>query len=103
MQEFEDTTKAVGGTKTARMEQRTKPHVKERIQEAAALLGVDEGTFVMSSAYARAQETIEEHRRSVLTDQDCAVFTAALERDARATETLTKLAEEHSQVVRQGA
>jgi len=36
------------------MEQRTKPSIKAQIQQAAALLGVDETTFVTSVALERA-------------------------------------------------
>ena len=40
MLRFEDSAAVIDEPKTARMEQRTKAHVKERIQYAAALLGV---------------------------------------------------------------
>ena len=46
MLNFHDSAAAIEEPKTARMEQRTKPHVKQQIQWAAALLGVDETTFV---------------------------------------------------------
>ena len=45
MLNFHDPAAAIDEPKTARMEQRTKPHVKAQIQQAAVLLGVDETTF----------------------------------------------------------
>jgi len=45
MLRFQDSTAAIDEPKTARMEQRTKPSVKAQIQQAAALLGIDETTF----------------------------------------------------------
>ena len=39
---FTDTSAKIDEPKTARMEQRTKPHVKAEIQRAAVLLGMDE-------------------------------------------------------------
>ena len=64
MLNFHDHAAAIDEPKTARMEQRTKPHVKAQIRQAAALLGVDETTFVTSAALERARSTIAEHRPS---------------------------------------
>ena len=66
MLNFRDSAAAIDEPKTARMEQRTKPHVKQQIQQAASLLGVDETTFVTSVALERARLTIAEHERTVL-------------------------------------
>jgi uncharacterized protein (DUF1778 family) len=85
---FNDATKIVIEPKTARMEQRTKPHVKETIEKAAALMGVDATAFVVSSAYDRAQQAIEAHERTVLTREDRDVFLSALDNPPAPTETL---------------
>ena len=50
MLSFHDSAATIDEPKTARMEQRTKPRVKAQIQQAAALLGIDETTFVISAA-----------------------------------------------------
>lgn len=85
---FKDMAAAIDEPKSARMEQRTKAHVKSTIQHAAALLGVDETTFVTSVAYDRARATIDAHERTVVTGEDREVFLAALERPAEPTSEL---------------
>ena len=61
MLSHKDPTRHIEESRTARMEQRTKPHVKKTIQRAAALLGVDETAFLTNSAYERARF---DHRRT---------------------------------------
>ena len=56
MLKFRDLAVDIDEPKPARMEQRTQPHVKAQIQQAAALLGVDETTFVTSVALERARQ-----------------------------------------------
>ena len=88
MLELRDATILIDESKSARMEQRTKPHVKAQIQLAAALLGVDETTFVTTSAYDRALEAIADHQRTVLPDRDREAVLAALDAPAEPTEAL---------------
>ena len=88
MLNFRDWAADIKELKTARMEQRTKPHVKAPIQQAAALLGVDETTFVTSVALERARETIENHERTVLSTEARAVVLSALDNSAEPTDEL---------------
>ena len=88
MLSYEDETKDIDEPRTARMEQRTKPHVKAELQRAAALLGVDVTSFVISSAYERARSTIADHERTVLVGDDRAVFFAAMDNPAEPTAAL---------------
>lgn len=85
---FRNPAAAVNGPKTARMEQRTKPRVKEQIRHAASLLGIDETTFVTGAALERAQATIAEHERTVLSAHDRDAILAALEAPAEPTDAL---------------
>lgn len=62
-----------------RMNFRTKPHIKQAIQRAAALQGVDDSVFTMSAAYASALETIAAHERTLLDPADHLAFFAALD------------------------
>ena len=62
-----------------RMNFRTKPHIKQAIQRAAALQGVDDSVFTMSAAYASALETIAAHERTLLDPADHVAFFAALD------------------------
>ncbi len=99
MRAFRDTTAAIDEPRSARMEQRTKPHVKEAIQKAAALTGVDETAFVTSAAYGQAQATIAAHEQTILSGTDRGVFFAALDKPAAPTETLREALEAHDQIV----
>ena len=100
MRGFNDTTRSIDEPKTARMEQRIKPHVKAVIQEAAALLGVDETTFVTSAAYERARETIADHETTMLSREDAEVFLAALDAPPNPTESLKEAARRLRTLVR---
>jgi uncharacterized protein (DUF1778 family) len=79
MLQFKDAAEALEEPKSARMEQRTKPHVKATIEQAAALMGVDATSFVTNAAYERAQDAISAHERTALSAEDRDVFLAALE------------------------
>ena len=88
MLNFHDPAADIDEPKTARMEQRTKPRVKAQIQQAAALLGVDEATFVTGAALEQARLTIAEYERTLLTAEDCTIVLAALDAPAEPTEAL---------------
>ncbi len=103
MLNFHDHAAAIDEPKTARMEQRTKPHVKAQIRQAAALLGVDETTFVTSAALERARSTIAEHERTLLSAEDRAVVLVALDAPAEPTEALREaMALHEARVARDG-
>jgi uncharacterized protein (DUF1778 family) len=64
---------------SARMNFRTKPRIKQAIQRAAALMGVDDSVFTMNAAYNAALDTIATHERTALSPVDHAVFFNALD------------------------
>lgn len=97
-----DARRAIDEPKSARMEQRTKPHVKAEIQTAAALLGIDETAFVTGAAYERARAVIREHERTLLTAADRTVFLAALADPAAAGEALAAVLAQHDAMVVDG-
>jgi len=76
---FTDETRTVTGNSTERMHFRTKAAIKEAIQRAAALSGVDDSTFTMSAALREAERVIEAHEHTRIEDVDHAAFFAALE------------------------
>jgi len=88
MHVFEDRTAAIGERSTARMNFRTKPHVKAAIQRAAALAGVDDSVFAINAAYKAAIETIETHERMTLDPIDHQAFFDALDNPAEPTPAL---------------
>lgn len=88
MRAFHDTTRDLEQRATERMNFRTKPHVKEAIQHAAALSGVDDSVFTMSAAYTLALATIAAHERTMLEPIDHAAFFAALDKPSKPAKRL---------------
>lgn len=80
---------------TERMHFRTKPHVKQAIQRAAAISGVDETAFAMNAAYASALATIEAHERTLLQPVDHEAFFDALDNPRSPTDALRKAFASH--------
>ena len=76
---FQNTTDTIDEPSDARMQFRTKARVKEAIQRAAALSGVDDSAFMVSAAYQSAMATIAAHEKTVLTSIDHEAFFAALD------------------------
>ncbi len=80
MMMFEDSTAAIDEPKSARLEARTQPSVKQTISRAATISGVDVSSFVVSAAFKAAQEAIEAQKVTMLdSEADRAVFFNALE------------------------
>jgi len=96
MQRSKIKTPAPDEPKTARMEQRTRPHVKSTIEQAAALMGVDATAFVTNAAYERARETIMAHERTMLSAEDRDVLLAALENPVAPTDSLREAFKMHN-------
>lgn len=88
MHAFTDTTKDIDERASERMNFRTKPHIKQAIQQAAALSGVDDSVFTMSAAYQSALETIAAHERTTLEPADHAAFFNALDTPPQPTQKL---------------
>ncbi|HEX6860165.1 MAG TPA: DUF1778 domain-containing protein [Caulobacteraceae bacterium] len=99
MLSFRDRVSEVDERSTERMNFRTKPRIKEAIQRAAALSGVDDSVFTMNAAYQSAIETIAAHERTVLQPVDHAVFFAALDNPPAPTEKLRAAFDRHKATV----
>jgi len=76
---FQDQVGAVEERSSERMNFRTKPRIKQAIQHAAALSGVDDSVFTMNAAYRSAMETIAAHERTSLQPVDHQAFFTALD------------------------
>lgn len=88
---FEDSTGAVNEPKSARLEARTQPSVKDAISRAATLSGVEVSAFVVSAAYKAAQMTLEAHKVTALESAaDRAAFFDALENPPKPNDRLRK-------------
>lgn len=94
-----DITGAIDERSTERMSFRTKPRIKETIQKAAALAGVDDSVFTMNAAYKAAMETISAHEHTMLEPVDHAAFLAALDRPAAPSARLRAAFARHSETI----
>jgi uncharacterized protein (DUF1778 family) len=96
---FRDQVSEVDERSTERMNFRTKPRIKEAIQRAAALSGVDDSVFTMNAAYQSAIETIAAHERTVLQPVDHAAFFAALDTPPAPTDKLRAAFDRHKATI----
>jgi uncharacterized protein (DUF1778 family) len=99
MSAFQDHHKGVDEPSTERMNFRLKPRIKQTIQRAAALSGVDDSVFTVNAAYRSALETIAAHERTVLQPVDHAAFFAALDGPPAPTEKLKAAFARHRKTV----
>lgn len=82
-----------------RMNFRAKPRIKQAIQRAAALSGMDDSTFTMNAAYRSAMETIAAHERTTLQSVDHAALFAALDVPPSPTDRLHAAVARHRRTI----
>ncbi|MEJ8476653.1 DUF1778 domain-containing protein [Roseibium algae] len=83
----------------ARLNIRTKASIKEAIEKAAELSGMDLSTFTTNAAYLRAKDVIAVHERTFLEPVDHTAFFDALDRPAAPTQKLLAAAKQHKEMV----
>lgn len=96
---FGDRVSEVDERSSERMNFRTKPRIKEAIQRAAALSGVDDSVFTMNAAYRSAMETIAAHERTLLQPVDHAAFFVALDTPPAPTDKLRAAFARHKETI----
>lgn len=94
-----DATSAIDERSTERMSFRTKPRIKDAIQKAAALAGVDDSVFTMNAAYKAAMETIAAHEHTMLTPVDHQAFFDALDRPPEPSAKLRAAFARHKETI----
>lgn len=99
---FKDVASTTNEKRTERLNFRTSARIKEDIQKAAALAGVDDSAFVMSAAYDKALQTISAHERTDLTEADHTAFFEALDNPPEPTDRLRAAFEAHRKTVVSG-
>lgn len=99
MLSFKDVTKQIEERNEARMNFRTKPHIKATIQQAAALAGVDDSAFTMNAAYRAAMKAIAAHERTFLQPVDHDAFFAALDKPPAPTDELRAAFQRHRETI----
>ncbi|MGY6554096.1 MAG: type II toxin-antitoxin system TacA family antitoxin [Wenzhouxiangella sp.] len=81
--------------KQERINLRLRPQAKQLLERAASFEGKTVSNFILSSAMARAERTIEEHERISLSVSEAHAFYAALEQPLRWNKKLAAALEEH--------
>lgn len=99
MSHIPDETSLIQKRSREQMSFRTEPRVKQPIQRAAALPGVDDPVFVMNAAYKPAMDTIAAHERTMLQPFDHAAFFAALDNPSAPTDKLRAAFARHRKTV----
>lgn len=94
-----DDTSEIDERSSERMNFRTKPRIKQAIQRAAALSGMDDSAFTMNAAYRSALETIAAHEQTTLNPVDHAAFFAALDNPSEPPAKLREAFERHGRMV----
>lgn len=61
---------SLAGAKDTRVELRTSVDIKEKLREAASLVGVDMSAFILMAATRAAQQALDEQRMRVLSEQE---------------------------------
>lgn len=84
---------------SVRMNFRTKPRIKEAIQHAAALSGMDDSVFTMNAAYRSAMETIAAHERTTLQPVDHQTLFTALDTPPAPTDRLREAFVRHGELI----
>lgn len=103
MLKYADVSAAIKEPKSVRMEQRVKPHMKSTIQNAAALLGIDESTFVANAAYTEARQVIGNYEAMTLSAEDRDVFFAAMESPPEPSEAMMRSIANHRRLIARDA
>ena len=99
MQQFDDDTRLLDEKNDARMNFRTKPRIKQVIQQAAALSGVDDSVFTMTAAYKAALATLAAHEKTLLSAADHQAFFAALDQTPEPSDALRDAFKRHDRSV----
>ncbi|MDB5580807.1 MAG: hypothetical protein JWR80_5983 [Bradyrhizobium sp.] len=94
-----DKVSEVDERSSERMNFRTKPRIKQAIQRAAALSGMDDSVFTMNAAYKSAMETIAAHERTMLQPVDHEAFFAALDNPPAPTDKLRAAVTRHRETI----
>ena len=77
--------------KNARLELKTTDAAKEFIRKAASISGLDMTSFIISSAFEKAEEVMEKHRRIEVSEQAYARALEILNEDTAPTPGLLNL------------
>lgn len=87
--QVQDYTAPLAEPKSKRKEISLKPSVAAAIKHAAALVGMDESTFISSAAYKKAKDVELAQFSSVLPEEQFAAFARAVDAPGSVSSELT--------------
>ncbi len=82
---------ALAGAKDARLELRTSLEIKEKLREAASLVGVDMSSFILMAAMKAAQHELDNQRLRILSEYEWEHLNYVLNNPCPAGDKLRKL------------
>ncbi len=97
-----DFTSSINERKSVRKELKQKPSVASAIKQAAAMVGMDESTFINSAAFQRAQEIMQSQFVTILDEQAFTQFANALEAPAKASPALSDAMKRSGELFKNG-
>lgn len=86
-------------TKQERINLRLRRHAKQMLERAASFEGKSVSNFILSSALAHAEKTIQDHEVMTLNARDSEAFFNALAKPVQFNKSLTDALEEHDRRV----
>lgn len=96
---IKDRLGSISERSSKRMSFRTRPSIKQAIQRAAAMTGVDASVFIAGAAYKAAAKVVQAHERTVLALVDHAAFFAAMDAPPRPADRLRRAFVRHRETV----
>jgi len=87
------------GSKPERINLRVQCEIKQRLERAAGFEGKTVSNFILNSALAHAEKTIQAHERMRLDDRDSLAFFEALNQPVQFNPKLLAAFEEHARRV----
>ncbi|MCP3732752.1 DUF1778 domain-containing protein [Sphingomonas sp. MG17] len=100
MSAISDAAAAVDERASERMNFRVKPRVKQAIQRAAALSGVDDSVFAVTALYNAALATISTHEHTVVTERDFKAVLDALDNPPQPSDRMRRAVEGYKRRVK---
>ncbi len=85
--------------KDARLNIRVRPDIKDRIEKAANISGKTMTDFAISALSKTADEVLEQHHVTELSDRDRDIFLSILDKKSKPNAQLIKAAKTHKRLI----
>lgn len=85
--------------KVARIDVRVRPDIKERIEKAANISGQTMTDFAISALGKTADEVLEQHHVTELSDRDRDIFLSILDKKSKPNAQLIRASKRHGELI----